>query len=59
MMKCKVCLEIIPRNRAKLGFTTCIEHGGTRNKYPVAIPYNKGGYQLVTPKSSLVELGKK
>lgn len=52
------CEEEIQPNRAALGYKTCIYCGSPINKYTVAIPYNKGTYQLI-PESEINCIGRK
>lgn len=54
---CKVCGEEFSYKRAKLGYSTCLEHGETQKIFTVSIPYNKGPYQLIT-KSNVRDIGK-
>jgi hypothetical protein len=45
---CKVCGEPFNIARAKLGYTTCLEHAEPAKSFTVAPAYNKGAYQLIT-----------
>ena len=45
---CKVCGEEFSYKRAKLGYSTCLEHGETQKIFTVSIPYNKGPYQIIS-----------
>lgn len=58
MAVCVKCEEQYPDKRRELGYETCLKCGGKRKKYTVGIPYNKGGYQLITRKY-IKDMGKK
>jgi hypothetical protein len=45
--RCKVCNELFPTARKKLGYDNCTKHGEGRRTFTVAIPYSKGAYQLI------------
>lgn len=52
------CGEEIPLARFILGYETCLKCGSPNPTRTVAIPYNKGAYQLVTP-DEVRDLGRK
>jgi len=47
---CRVCGEEFSHGRAELGYSTCLEHGDSKYKFTVSIPYNKGPYQVISKK---------
>jgi len=54
---CKICGEEFSYKRAKLGYSTCLEHGEPQKMFTVSIPYNKGPYQLIT-KDNIKDIGR-
>jgi len=54
---CKVCGDEFSYKRAKLGYTTCLQHGEAQKKFTVSIPYNKGPYQLIS-KENVKHIGR-
>jgi hypothetical protein len=52
------CSEPVNPKRWALGYQTCLAHPEPRKEFPTAVPYNKGGYQLIT-RFDLSSLGRK
>lgn len=60
MILCKKpgCEEEVTPERYALGYRTCIYCGSPKQKFTVAIAYNKGCYQVIPP-SELRCIGRK
>lgn len=43
------CKNGVHPKRIALGYSTCLDHGGTPKKYTVAPAFNKGPAQLISP----------
>ena len=63
---CISCGSEFSELRFALGYHTCLLCGTieaivetAEKRARVAVPYNKGGYQYITPKTKLSDLGKK
>lgn len=65
-MNCSICEMLIPQGRVDLGYKICTRCGDKFAKQEisdkskrVAIPYNKGAYQYITPGTSGKDIGRK
>lgn len=54
---CSVCGEEFSEARARLGYTTCLQHGAKQKQYTVAPAFNKGAYQLIT-RREVIDIGR-
>jgi hypothetical protein len=57
MARCVICQEEFSEKRAALGYRTCLEHAERPKEFTVAIAFNKGAYQLITP-NNIKDIGK-
>lgn len=64
--KCTECGEPFSVKRKRLGYSTCLKCGDkeaaskiTEKSKRVAIAFNKGAYQYITPGTDLTSIGKK
>jgi len=55
--KCSVCGEEFSEARARLGYTTCLQHGARQKQFTVAPAFNKGAYQLIT-RREVIDIGR-
>lgn len=52
------CYDEVHPKRWALGYRTCLQHGAPPKEFVVAQPFNKGGYQLISP-ADIKHIGRK